>query len=100
MTDSKKLSGAAIRHLRGLGHDLAPVVQVGKNGVTPEVIAALDAALTTHELVKVKLAAEEREESAAALADGTKAVLAQVLGRTALVYRRHPKEPKIQLPKK
>ena len=95
------LDGAALRHLRGLGHALTPVVMVGKDGVTEAVLAALRAALLSHELVKVKVLSEsplDRHETAALLAAGTDAALAQVLGRTLLLYKRHPKKPKIELP--
>jgi RNA-binding protein len=101
--DSMPLDGAALRHLRGLGHALAPVVMVGKEGVTDPVLAALRAALLTHELVKVKVLAEaplDRHAVAALLAAGTDSALAQVLGRTLLLYKRNPKKPKIDLPGK
>ena len=97
------LDGATLRHLRGLGHALTPVVMVGKDGVTDAVVAALRAALLTHELVKVKVLSEsplDRHATAALLAAGTDAALAQVLGRTLLLYTRHPKKPKIALPGK
>jgi RNA-binding protein len=95
------LDAAALRYLRGLGHALAPVVMVGKDGVTDAVLAALRAALLTHELVKVKVLGEiDRHDAAALLAAGTDSALAQVLGRTLLLYKRHPKKPKIALPGK
>ena len=49
------LNSKQIRHLRGRGHHLSAVVNVGKEGVTDGVAAALDQALTDHELVKVKV---------------------------------------------
>ena len=96
------LTGKQRRHLRALGHHLEPVVQVGKQGLTDAVIAAADAALAQHELIKVRIATEcpdDRVDVAARLAPALDGQIAQVLGRTVLVYRRHPKEPKIQLPK-
>lgn len=90
-----------IRHLRSLGHNLEPVVHVGKAGVTDALAAATTTQLLAHELIKIKLPEAEREERQAmaeALAAKTQAVLAQVLGRTALLYKRHPKNPKIALP--
>jgi RNA-binding protein len=105
MTDPNKpappLSGAAIRHLRALGHDRAPVVMIGKEGLTPSLTKATNAALLTHELIKVKVQGEapvDRKEAAEELARATEAVLAQILGRTFLLYKRHPKKPKIVLP--
>jgi RNA-binding protein len=96
------LTGKQLRHLRALGHSLDPVVQLGKQGLTDNVVAAVDSALEQHELVKVRVGTEcpdERHDVATALAPRTKSETAQVLGRTVLLYRRHPKEPKIQLPK-
>jgi RNA-binding protein len=80
-------------HLRSLAHALRPVVQVGQGGVDAGVLAALDRALLDHELVKVKLTPSierDRHELAAELATGTKAALAQVIGRVAVLYRPRP----------
>jgi RNA-binding protein len=98
-----KLPGAALRHLRALGHALDPVVFVGKEGPTEALVAATAAALATHELIKVKVqsgAPVDRHEVAAALAAASESVLAQVLGRTFLLYKRRARNPKIVLPKK
>jgi len=87
------------RRLRAAGHHLAPVVQVGKEGVTEAVLAQLDRALLDHELVKVKIGTEspeDRFQAASELGTQTKAHVAQVLGRTVLVYRKHPKKPKFE----
>jgi RNA-binding protein len=94
------LDGKQRRKLRALGHHLAAMVQVGQEGVTGGVLAALEQALWDHELVKVKLASEDREirrEQAEALAAGTGAEMAQVLGRTVLLYKPNPDEPRIEL---
>ncbi|MCC6553834.1 MAG: ribosome assembly RNA-binding protein YhbY [Polyangiaceae bacterium] len=96
------LTGKQRRHLRALGHHLEPLVQLGKGGLTEGVSAAVDAALERHELVKVRLGTEcpdERDDVAGALSSGLRAEVAQTLGRTILLYRRHPKEPKIELPR-
>jgi RNA-binding protein len=99
--DAKKLSGAALRKLRALGHALSPVVAIGKEGMSESLVRAVDATLGTHELVKVKIQREapiDRHEAGIELAARTGSVLAQVVGRTLLLYRRHPKKPKIVLP--
>lgn len=98
----KTLPGVALRYLRALGHDKKPVVMLGKEGLTDSIVEATRAALKAHELVKVKIQSEspvDRHEVAQALADATESVLAQVLGRTFLLYKRAPKNPKIVLPK-
>jgi RNA-binding protein len=95
------LSGKQRRHLRGLGHHLDAVVHIGKGGIDEGLIGAVDAALETHELIKVKVgdaAPEGRHESAAALAAATRAEIAQVLGYSILLYRAREKDPTIRLP--
>lgn len=95
------LTGKQRRYLRALGHSLSSVVQVGKDGVTDALCQALDEALVTHELVKVKVgqgAPEGRHEIAEAMAKHTGAQVAQVLGHTVLLYRPHPLLPKLELP--
>jgi len=96
----KALSGKQARFLRGLGHDLEPLVTVGKEGVTDPVVASLDVNLVAHELVKVRIGqgcVEDRHEVAGELAARTGSAVAQVLGRTALLYRAG-EERKILLP--
>lgn len=85
--------------LRAAGHHLSPVVQVGKEGPTPAVAQALDAQLLAHELIKVKVGSESPEgrfEVAAWLAGLPGAQVAQLLGRTVLLYRKHPQKPRYE----
>jgi RNA-binding protein len=95
------LTGKQRRYLRGLGHELKVVVQVGKGGIDAGLISAVTQALLDHELVKIRVAdnAElDRHEAADAIAQQTKSEVAQVLGNTVLLYRADPDEPKIALP--
>lgn len=86
------LSGTERKFLRGLAHDLEPIVHVGRAGVSETVLEALRRALDDHELVKVKLSAERRERDAmaAALEAGCDAEVVGRIGRVAVVYRAHP----------
>lgn len=98
-----QLSGKAIRYLRSLGHPLEPVVRIGKEGTSRGVTHAVEQALNDHELIKVRILLEapiEPRDAGDYLAIHTGATLVQVLGRTVLLYRRHPEEPKIVLPVK
>ncbi len=90
------LTGKQKRRLRALGHSLGVVVQVGNNGVTDGVIGAVEQALADHELIKVKLADERgaRAEAITSIAAQTGAEVAQVLGRTALLFRKRAKKSK------
>jgi RNA-binding protein len=95
------LTGKQRRHLRGLGHELRVIVQVGKDGIDDGLIAAVDAALATHELIKIRVgeAAElDRHDTAELIAARTQSQVAQVLGNTVLLYRPDPDEPVIALP--
>jgi RNA-binding protein len=93
------LTGKQRRKLRALGHHLDPVVIVGHNGVTPGVVSATDQALFDHELIKVKLpeGREDRQDTAEQLARDTESEVAQVLGRTVLLFRKRPDDSKIKL---
>lgn len=96
-----ELTGKQKRALRALGHDMRPLVQVGRHGLSPGVLRQVEDCLLAHELVKVKVlegAPRERRELARALAGATGAAVAQVLGRTVLLYRPHPEHPQIVLP--
>jgi len=92
------LNGKQRRYLRSLGHHLHAVVQVGDAGVTEGVISATAEALETHELIKVRIAddREGREAAIEQLASGTGSEVAQVLGRTVLLFKRRKKKPAIR----
>lgn len=95
-----ELTGKQRRQLRALGQRLAATAQVGDNGVTDALVEQVDAQLEARELVKVRVgvnAPEDRHDTAEALARLTNAHLAQVLGRTALLYRRRKEAPGIVL---
>ncbi|AGC42498.1 MULTISPECIES: ribosome assembly RNA-binding protein YhbY [Myxococcus] len=92
------LTGKQRRHLRALGHHLEPVVIVGQSGVTEGVIAAVEQALQDHELIKVKIneGPETRQEASARIAEGTGAEQAQLLGRTALYFKKRKEKSKFE----
>lgn len=95
------LTGKQKRFLRALGHSLKPVITVGKGEVSEALVRETVEALEAHELVKVKILEScllGREEVAEELAASCGAEVAQVLGRTVLLYRQ-AKEPKIEMPK-
>jgi RNA-binding protein len=99
---SSALSNAQKRYLRGLAHDLKPVILVGAKGVTPGLVAELELALEQHELIKAKVAAEDRESRDAlidAMAEQSGAELVNRIGHTAVLYRRSKDKPLVILPK-
>ena len=96
------LSNAQKRYLRGLAHDLKPVILVGAKGVTAALLAELDLALEQHELIKARVAAEDREtrdQWIAAMVDGAQATLIGRIGHVAVLYRPRKDKPQVILPK-
>lgn len=96
------LTAAQNRFLRGQAHGLKALMQVGGKGITPALLAELDQVLERHELVKVKVAAGERQARDALiteLAAHTGAALVQRVGHTATLYRPAKEAPSIVLPR-
>jgi len=76
--------------LRAAAHPLRPVVWIGDKGLTPAVLKEIDAMLTAHALIKVRVAGHEREEREAMLATiCTQLACAAVhhLGKTLILHR-------------
>lgn len=87
---SLALNAAEKRRLRGLAHPLNPRVRVGSKGLTRALIAELDIALELYELLKVRLALDNRASRDAAIAEllersGT--ALVQRIGNVVTLYR-------------
>lgn len=84
------LSGKQKRHLRALGHNLKPVVLIGKKELDDSLIAETNSSLDHHELIKIKLLEScliSKQDAAKYLADACSAEIAQILGKTILLYR-------------
>ncbi|MBB6183447.1 YhbY family RNA-binding protein [Oleiagrimonas soli] len=96
------LSASQRRYLRGLCHNLHPVILLGAKGVTEAVIKELKLALDRHELVKIKLSGGDKDERRAQIAELTEATGAEVvqeIGHTASMFLRNEDEPKLALPR-
>jgi RNA-binding protein len=96
------LKASQKRYLRGVAHALKPVIMIGNKGITDAVVAEFSLALDHHELIKVKLASEDRAARAsqiAAMGAAGNAELVQGIGKVACFYRRNAEAPKIALPK-
>jgi RNA-binding protein len=94
------LTGKQKRYLRGLGHHIKPVIMVGKGEITEALTIETVGALATHELIKVKILEScllDKNKAAIELAGASGAEVAQILGRTILLYK-PGEEPKIELP--
>ncbi len=97
-----ELKGSQRKYLRGLAHSYKPLVQVGKEGLSENVFAAIDTALEAHELIKVKIAAErdQREELVPAIEERLECECVGTVGRMAILYRENsdPEKRKIAVP--
>ena len=95
------LTDAQRKYLRRIGHDRNPIVLVGQGGISPNLVAELDQALSHHELVKVRARVGDRDlrdEILDELAARTGSELVQRIGHVALYYRPNPEKPGILLP--
>lgn len=96
------LNKTQLKYLKGLGHHLNPVILVGAQGITDNLLAELDKALSHHELIKIKIANDDRDSRRAMndeILKASKAVLVGAIGKTFILYRANPKDPKVALPR-
>lgn len=96
------LTNAQIRFLRGQAHGLKAILQLGAKGLTDAVAAEVELALEHHELIKVKVAAEDRDARdaiIAELAERVAATLVQRIGNVAVLYRQSKDHRQIVLPR-
>ena len=98
---NKSLSKNAVRFLRGIGHDLSPLVTVADKGLTENVMQEIENGLNHHELIKIKLRTdrETRKTHQEDIIKATGALLVQSIGQVLTVYRHNPKKPVYELPK-
>ena len=80
----------AKQDLRARAHHLKPVVMVGQHGVTPNVLAEIEVALNAHELIKIKLAENDRDARKTMITEiceASKAELIQTIGKVIVIFR-------------
>ena len=96
------LSKKQIKFLRARCHDLKAVILLGQKGLTDEVLNELDIALDHHELVKIKLAVDDRDlrkQVAATICEKSQCEPVQSIGKVLSVYRVNADKPVIELPR-
>ena len=96
------LTGKQKRFLRSMGVTMEPVVQIGKEGLTPAVVESAREAVKARELIKVRVlqnCLEEPEAVLTMLAERADTNLVQVIGRNGLLYKKNFSKSKIELPK-
>ena len=86
------MTPAERRALMARAHRLDPVVMIGGKGLTDAVIAEIDRALKSHELIKIRAPAMERDDRAAAAREicaRTGAELVQQVGKIFVLFRKN-----------
>ena len=95
------LSNKQKQFLKGLAHSLKPVIQLGANGLTEGVMAEIDVALNHHELIKIKIPTDDREEKSLiikAIVSETNSEKIQTIGHMLVIFK-PSEEQKIKIPK-
>ncbi len=85
-----KFSTKQIAHLRGLAHNLNPVVMIGNQGLTENVLKEIELNLNAHELIKVQVAGDDRAARKTILDEISKATSALAvhhIGKQLVFYR-------------
>ena len=98
MSQTNTLSKDRIKELRALAHNLKPVVMLGGKGLSESVLAEIDRALEDHELIKVKVAAGDRDSRKAVveeICNSSRAALIQEIGRVLVLFR-EAKKPRVK----
>ena len=97
------MNSKQISYLRGLAHNLNPVVMIGNNGLSESVIKEIEVNLNAHELIKIKVMGDDRALRTQMLADicsQTNAIAVHHIGKQLVVYRKSADKPKIVIPQK
>ena len=97
-----KLTNNQKKYLRSIAHDLKPFVMIGQHGLSESVIAEIDSTMLKHELIKIKLRVEDRDEKQKIIEKilaFSRAEIVQVIGRVLVIYRPFEDNPDIILPR-
>ena len=88
------------QYLKGLAHPLEPVVMIGDKGLTEAVLKEINTSLLAHELIKIRVLGDDRKlrtDMIQQICASSGAELVQHIGKLLVVYKAHPKTPKIKL---
>ena len=95
------MTGRQKRYLRALAHPLKPLVNLGKNGLSPENKREIETLLQGHELIKLKVLDScplSKKECAKEIGRIKGLEVVQVIGKTLVLFSPHPDDPEIKLP--
>lgn len=96
------LTGRQRSYLKGIANGIDPILQIGKNGITENLIKQIDEALEAREIIKVKVLNNsllDAKETANELAKLTNSEFVQSIGNKFVLYRESRENKKIELPK-
>ena len=102
LSSTMKLTNNQKKHLRKLAHNLRPIVMVGQQGLSDAVLDELESTMIKHELLKIKIRVNNREEKQKIvdeILNFSKAALVQVIGGVLIIYRPFDENPSIILPR-
>jgi RNA-binding protein len=98
-----KLTNNQKKFLRSKGQALKPVVMVGQHGLSESVLAELESSMNKHELLKIKIRTEDKDEKQKMIdkiIEFSQSHLVQVIGNVMVIYRAFDEDPQIILPRK
>lgn len=90
-------------YLRSLAQNISPIMQIGKQCLSPEITSAVYECFNTHELIKISIlknCSDDPTEVASTLAERTHSELVHVIGKKMVLYKPFKDEPVITLPRK
>ncbi|GAB1611415.1 MULTISPECIES: ribosome assembly RNA-binding protein YhbY [Mammaliicoccus] len=95
------LTGKQKRYLRKEAHHLDPIFQIGKGGISENMIEQLNEALEKRELIKVHILQnnmDDHKEVANSISEQTESELVQLIGSIIILYKESKENKKIELP--
>ncbi len=98
-----KLTNKQKKFLRSMSHILKPVVMIGQHGLSESVLAELESSLAKHELLKIKISADnsdQKQQIIDKIIQVSRAHLVQVIGNVLVIYRAFDEAPQIILPRR
>jgi RNA-binding protein len=92
---TQSLTARERAHLKARAHALEPVVHIGGSGATETVVAEIDRALASHELIKVRIGSDDRDERVTIgeqICERTGAAAVHCVGKVLILWRPRPPE--------
>ena len=98
----KNLKSSQRSYLKSQAHHLEPIIHIGNNGVTHGTIHAINTALSTKELIKIKFGEfkDNKQEISDKIATETLSLKVGIIGHTLILFKQNPNPEKqrYQLP--